>query len=59
MHELERNFGRWVLKYRWLVIIVSVLTVLAFASGGRFLTFSTNYRIFFSADNPQLLPRQT
>ena len=55
MHELERNFGRWVLKYRWLVIIVSILTVLAFASGGQYLSFSTNYRIFFSADNPQLL----
>lgn len=55
MHELERNFGRWVIKYRWLVIIGSILAVLAFASGGRFLTFSTNYRIFFSADNPQLL----
>ena len=55
MHELERNFGRWVLKYRWLVIILSIAIVLAFASGGRFLTFSTNYRIFFSEDNPQLL----
>jgi len=55
MHEFERNFGRWVLKYRWLVIILSIATVLAFASGGRFLTFSTNYRIFFSDDNPQLL----
>ncbi|MDH5445313.1 MAG: MMPL family transporter [Gammaproteobacteria bacterium] len=55
MHEFERNFGHWVLKNRWLVIIFSILLVLAFASGGRFLTFSTNYRIFFSADNPQLL----
>ncbi|MDH5409337.1 MAG: MMPL family transporter, partial [Gammaproteobacteria bacterium] len=55
MHEFERNFGRWVLKYRWPIIIVSILAVLAFASGGRFLTFSTNYRIFFGSDNPQLL----
>ena len=55
MHEFERNFGHWVIKYRWLVIIASVLVVAAFFVGSFSLTFSTNYRIFFSADNPQLL----
>ena len=55
MHEFERNIGRWVLRYRWLVIILSIVTVLAFAAGGRFLTFSSDYRVFFSPDNPQLL----
>lgn len=54
MREFEANWGRAVLKYRWLVIFVTLLLVFSAASGGRFLSFTTNYRVFFSSDNPQL-----
>jgi len=55
MHELESQFGRWVIKYRWLMIAACLLMVFAAASGGKNLGFDTSYRVFFSEDNPQLL----
>ena len=54
MKELEKSFGPWVIKYRWAIIIFSLLLVIAAASGGRFLVFKADYRVFFSGDNPQL-----
>jgi len=50
----EEKFARWVITHRWWVILASILLVTAMASGGRFLQFTTDYRVFFSADNPQL-----
>ncbi len=55
MKYFEANFGRWVLKFRWLIIIASVLLVFIGASGGKYLKFTTDYRVFFSADNPELI----
>ncbi len=55
MQRLEAHFGEWVLKYRWVVIIACLLLVFLSASGMKNLAMSTNYRIFFSPDNPQLL----
>lgn len=54
MRRLEEHFGEWVLKYRWPVIIVSLILVFLAASGMKNLAMSTNYRVFFNADNPQL-----
>ena len=49
-----QRFTRGVLRWRWPVVLVSlVLTGLA-ASGARGLFFDTNYRAFFSDENPQL-----
>jgi len=39
----------------WIVIALTVIAVAAAASGARFLEFSNNYRVFFSADNPELV----
>lgn len=50
---IER-FARRVVGYRWLVIAASLVAVVAAASGGRFLRFSDNYRVFFSKENPDL-----
>lgn len=55
MNRLEKALGKWVIRYRWLIIITTLLLTVLAASGGRFLTFTTNYRIFFSSENPQLL----
>ena len=54
MQGLESKLGAWVIKYRWLIIVLSLLLVVAAASGGRFLVFKADYRVFFSEDNPQL-----
>ena len=49
------NYAKWIVRYRWLVLLVSLAGVMALASGGRLLAFTNDYRVFFSADNPQLL----
>jgi len=54
MERFEAMLGGYVLKYRWLVILLSVFLVMLAASGGKYLEFKTNYRVFFSNDNPQL-----
>ena len=48
------RYSEWILKHHWLVLIVSVLMVVAAASGMRLLQFTNDYRVFFSEDNPQL-----
>ena len=55
MNWLESSYPKWVLNNRWLIIFLSLVLVILAASGGRLLTFTTNYRVFFSNDNPQLL----
>ena len=44
-----------VLNRPWLVLLFSLLLVVLMSSGISKLTFRGDYRIFFSADNPQLL----
>lgn len=48
------GYAEWLIKWRWIVVMVSVVAALAAATGGQFLGFSTNYRVFFSPQNPQL-----
>lgn len=51
---IER-YAKTVLRFRWLVIALTVIVTLLLASGGRFLVFTNDYRVFFGPDNPQLL----
>ncbi len=48
-----------VIKYRWLVIIAAVMSVVAVGSGARYLDFANNYRVFFSDENPELVAFET
>ena len=54
MKSLEDRLGDWVIRYRWIVILISLLLVGLAASGGKYLEFTNNYRVFFSKENPQL-----
>jgi predicted RND superfamily exporter protein len=47
-------FVRWVIRWRWAVLVVSIVATLGIARGGRFLEFDNNYRAFFGKENPQL-----
>jgi predicted RND superfamily exporter protein len=51
---MAKSYAEWILRWRYLVILLSVLLVALAASGARFITFKTDYRVFFSRDNPQL-----
>ncbi len=48
------KYTQWLLRWRWLVILVTLAATILLASGGRFLTMTNDYRVFFSKDNPQL-----
>ena len=60
MSELSRTdrlvtrFTRGVIRWRWPVVIVSLVLAGLAGSGARGLFFDTNYRAFFSDENPQL-----
>jgi len=43
-----------IVRLRWLMLLLPILLAMYAASGGRFLEFTTDYRVFFSDDNPQL-----
>ncbi|HEY5649730.1 MAG TPA: MMPL family transporter [Nitrospiria bacterium] len=49
------KLGEFIIRYRWWVIVFSLFLMAGAASGARFLGFDTNYRVFFSDDNPELL----
>ncbi|MCW8885811.1 MAG: MMPL family transporter [Motiliproteus sp.] len=45
----------WVLKRKFIVLLISLVLITLAASGGRFLVFKGDYRVFFGEENPQLL----
>lgn len=49
------NFARWVINYRWLVLLASLALVIGLGSGARYVGFNSDYHVFFSDDNPQML----
>jgi len=49
------KFAAGVIKWRWLIIITTLLLVGFIAKGTENIGFSSNYRVFFSEDNEQLV----
>ena len=54
LEKFVNGYVDWILKYRWFVVAVTIIITIFIGSGARFLSFDTNYRAFFSDDNPQL-----
>lgn len=48
------RYANWVIRWRWFAVISSIVLALGIGSGGQFLSFTSDYRIFFSDENPQL-----
>jgi len=48
------RYADWIIRYRWLVILATILLAIAAGSGGRFIQPNNDYRVFFSDENPQL-----
>jgi predicted RND superfamily exporter protein len=46
--------AEWLLRWRYPALLLCLALVAWSASGLRFITFSTDYRVFFSPQNPQL-----
>ncbi len=48
------GYTKWVIRWRWPVLAITLAVVAVLASGARFLAFSNDYRVFFGGENPQL-----
>ncbi len=48
------RLGRGILRHRWLTLLSTLAVVAFMASGARHLGFSTDYRVYFGPENPQL-----
>jgi hypothetical protein len=48
-------YTRWVIRHRWWVLAAAMAVAVAAGVGARNLGLSTDYRTFFSEDNPDLL----
>ncbi len=48
-------YARWIIRWRWPVLIACLLIAFAAGSGIRFFAYIADYRVYFSAENPQLI----
>lgn len=48
------RYAEFVIRYKYVVLIFSILTVLLLAMGGKNLVPTNDYRVFFSDENPHL-----
>ena len=51
---MAEGFANGVIRWRWLIIVVTLLMVMTAGKGGENITFSSNYRVFFAEGNEQL-----
>jgi predicted RND superfamily exporter protein len=51
---MGKTYGEWLVRWRYLILVATLVAVAAAAGGLRFIGFKTDYRVFFSDDNPQL-----
>ncbi len=52
MRELEQKFAGGVVRFRWWIIVISLILVALAASGVRHLTVTNSYRVYFGPDDP-------
>lgn len=51
---MVERYAEWLIRWRWGVVLLTLIWVFAAASGARFLGFTNDYRIFFGEENPLL-----
>ncbi len=49
------TYAHWIIRWRYLVVLTVIATVVAAGTGMSKLSMSNDYRMFFGEDNPQLL----
>lgn len=52
---MAESFARFIIRWRYLVVLLTLVMVAALGYGGQKLAFSNDYRVFFGQENPQLL----
>ena len=41
------TYTDWLIKFRWVAILLTLIAVAVLTSGGRFITFTNDYQVFF------------
>jgi predicted RND superfamily exporter protein len=54
-----KKYSHALINYRWQVVVVTLFVVMLAAAGAQHLQMTTDYRVFFGADNPQLMAFDT
>ncbi|HEX5637678.1 MAG TPA: RND transporter, partial [Gammaproteobacteria bacterium] len=49
------RYTEWLLRWKYAVVVTTLLLVALLAAGLPRLHFTNDYRVFFSKENPQLL----
>jgi predicted RND superfamily exporter protein len=49
------NFSKIITNHPWWILIVTVIAVVGMSIGAKNLTLETDYRVYFSEENPQLI----
>nr|VFJ90872.1 MAG: hypothetical protein BECKH772A_GA0070896_1002425 [Candidatus Kentron sp. H]VFJ91899.1 MAG: hypothetical protein BECKH772B_GA0070898_1002223 [Candidatus Kentron sp. H]VFJ98564.1 MAG: hypothetical protein BECKH772C_GA0070978_1002224 [Candidatus Kentron sp. H] len=52
--DIEQRLATGIIRYRWWFLALAPIIVITLAIGLKNLEFKTDYRVFFSEDNPQL-----
>ena len=55
---LGRGAAEWSIKWRWLLIPLTVLAVIAVSYGASTLKFAGDYRVFFGAENTDFIANE-
>ncbi len=52
---MARQYAEFIIRFKWLSILCSILWVMLMGAGAQYLTFVNDYRVFFGEENPQLV----
>ena len=51
--SFTQRYAAFIVNNPWRLLLLSLIIILTAASGGRFLQFTSDYREFFSEDDPE------
>ncbi len=52
---MVRQYAEFIIRYKWLSILLSIVWIMLMGAGAQYLTFTNDYRVFFGEENPQLV----
>lgn len=59
MSKVNEKYGKWILTYRWWILILTSISFLVTANGMSYLHFDNDSRIYLGKGNPQLQALET
>ena len=55
VEQFVPGYARWVIRWRWLVVIACLLVTLAAGYGLHNFAFTADYKVYFGKDNAELI----